>query len=504
MKKDRLFDMLGQIDDTYVQSAWRRLEDVSGEKETTWRFLPRKFPLTAAILAAFLILASSFTVAMAASEEFRNAVITFFHLGETEEVPPLESSFSGSPEIGETVIDKTVKAQYIQMNGYFTYTEDNLLYQYESEAAESDSRPVRFWAIENGEAKEAEITLEKCPLSVKWNGAVYQADLEWFEWNGNLHLFSESITGTHEELFLPTNLYASPIPGRTDVVLLTLGLSTQMDSSCYYMLYHLDTKETEDFLAGTDVGKLTREEDGLHDALWAEDMSSALLTCGWWGEDTIYYLNLKTGKMTEITALLEAADADDTGNGPDGTVPGGTAEYYSASYLDNHTLLITGETGDTISCWKYDTAAGDLVSILTDEPLYDSMSEHPQGVKLLGSQSSYCMKIDADGATQVLHLSTGETASIENFTFSPDGGILASRAGDKLLYYISSRSEDGMRVFSQLGVLDLGKGTFTAFDRMREDDGVVEYSLYWLDDSRVAIEGTTGHRETCCLYLYEF
>ena len=485
--KNKLLDAMEQIDDGYIESAQKWLDGVNTAKRrqgTAYRIL---LPLAAAVA----LLLSTFTVAMAANPEFRAAVLIFFHIAEVEKVPEPGPEVSGGPSVTEQVIGELVKAQYIQMDGgsQFWYTDNNLLYQYKFDEELQETRPTRFWTIENGQLTPVDITMNRQEIAVDWKGAAYRGVFDWFEWNGGIEVFHTSLTGSWGEDGLEVNTEVSAIPGRTDKVLLTLILSTQMDASCYYMLYDLTSGQVEDFLAGTGAESFERDTDRLHDVLWAGDMSGAVLTCGWWGEDTDYYLDLKTGTLAEIGALT----------GVDGA---------GAVFADDHTLLLyrwdEREPGpDTVTCWSYDLDTGTLTKTLNGVPRYDERDEDPHGVFLLGDHSPYSVVVDEDGRTQVVDLVTGAATEVENFTFSPYGSIAANRNGTKLLYYVSDMDAAGAQRLSRLGVIDLEQGTFITFDR--EVTAGVWESLFWLDDHRVAIRNTDMEDGTVRgLYLYEF
>lgn len=483
----KLLDAIEQIDDGYIRSAQKWLDGANTAIRRRGSF--RKFFLP--LVAVAVLLLSTFTVAMAASPAFRAAVLTFFHIAEVEKIPEPGTETSGDPSITEQVIGELVKAQYIQMDGgsQFWYTDDNLLYQYEFDEELQDMRPARFWTVEDGQLVPMDIPMNRREILVDWKGATYQGVFDWFEWNGGMNVFHTSVTGTWGEDALEVNTEVSAIPGRTDKVLLTLILSTQMDSSSYYMLYDLASGQTEDFLAGTGAEELERDTDRLHDALWARDMSGAILTCGWWGEDTDYYLDLKTGTMTEIGALTGVNGA-------------------AAVFADDRTLLLyqwdEPEAGpDMVTCWSYDLDAGTLTKTLNGVLRYSERDENPRGVFLLGDHSPYSVVVDVDGRAQVVNLVTGTATAVENFTFSSHGSVSANRKGTKLLYYVSGMDAVGAQRLSQLGVIDLEQGTFIDFDR--EVTANVWESLFWLDDHRVAVRNTDVKDGTVRgLYLYEF
>ena len=482
----KLLDAMEQIDDGYIECAQKWLDGVhttNRHRKTTHRIL---LPLVAAVV----LLLSTFTVAMAADPEFRAVVLTFFHIADVEKGPGPGAEVSCDPSVTEQVIGGLVKAQYIQMDGEFQYTSNNLLYQYAYDEELQDVRPARFWTIKDGQLVLVDITMNRREISVDWKGTTYRGVLDWFAWNGSIEVFHTSLTGNWGEDDLEVNTEVSVIPGRTDKVLLTLALDTQMHASCYYMLYDLATGQTEDFLAGTGVENLERDNDRLHDAIWARDMSGAILTCGWQGEDTDYYLDLETGTLTEIGVLT----------GVDGA---------TAIFADDHTLLLYQWSESVmipgsrrVTCWSYDLNTGTLTKTLNNLPLYNEFDEHPHGVFLLGNYCPWCVVVDEGGQTQVVNQVTGVVTEVENFSFSPYGDIAANQDGTKLLYFVRDKDARPHLQWSQLGVIDVEKGTFVAFDR---DIATAEQGLFWLDDCSVAIRNyALEDGAVQGLYIYEF
>ena len=483
----KLLDAIGQIDDGYIESAQKRLDGANTVKRHRGSFRKLFLPLA----AAALLLISTFTVAMAASPAFRAAVLTFFRIAEVEKTPEPGTETSGDPSVTEKVIGELIKARYIQMDGrsQFRYTGNNLLYQYEFDEELQDMRPARFWTVEDGQLVPVDVTMNRREIAVDWNGAAYRGVFDWLEWNGGIEVFHTSLTGSWGENNLEVNTHVSAIPGRTDKVLLTLILDTQMHSSSYYMLYDLASGQVEDFLAGTGAENLDRDTYRLHDALWASDMSGAILTCGWWGEDTDYYLDLKAGTLTGIGALTGVNGA-------------------AAVFADDRTLLLyqwdEREDGpDLITCWSYDLDTRTLIKTLNSVPRYSGRDESPHGVFLLGDHSPYSMVVDGDGRARLVNLVTGAVTEVENFVFPPGGSVAANRSGTKLLYYVRDTDAAGVQGLSQLGVMDMEQGTFIAFDR--ETTANVWESFFWLDDNRIAIENTAvGDIAVRGIYLYEF
>lgn len=478
-----------QIDDEYIQSARKWLDSVNTPKRhrgTAHRIL---LPLVAAVV----LLLTAFTVVMAANPEFRVAVLTFFHIAEVEQVPEPGIENPGDLSVTEQVIGDLVKAQYIHMDGEFQYqyTDNNLLYQYEYDEELQAMRPTRFWTIEDGQLVPVDIVINRREISVDWRGVTYQGIFDFFEWNSNVYVFHTSLTDAWDENDLDVNTEVSSIPGRTDKVLLTLALDTQRSVSRYFMFYDLTSGMTEDFLEGTGIEKLDWETNRLNDAFWAEDMSGAIFICSWENERTEYYLDLEAKTLTELSTLTGIEDA-------------------TAVFADSHTLLLY-QWGEpevqpgpaTVTCWSYDLNTEALTKTLNSVPLYDEFDEHPHGVFLLGNNCSYCVVVGEDGQTQVVNQVTGAITEVANFTFSPYGDIASNRDGTELLYFVRDMAVKPLLQWSQLGVVDIEKGTFMAFDR--DVAAIAQESVFWLDDNKVAVRTYSLEDGTVRgLYVYEF
>ena len=118
-----LLEAIGAIDDAYILSAQNRLGSISKATMKTAHaakrhHLTRKTVIC--IAAVITMLLASFTVAMAASEEFREFVFSIFHISTTESLP--DSTNVSVPDgemeqIGGANIDEAVTTYYFKGNG---------------------------------------------------------------------------------------------------------------------------------------------------------------------------------------------------------------------------------------------------------------------------------------------------------------------------------------------------------------------------------------------------
>ena len=228
----------------------------------------------------------------------------------------------------------------------------------------------------------------------------------------------------------------------------------------------------------------------LYYAIWNEDISGAILNLCLENEVvTDYYLNMETWETTEIGALTGVTGA-------------------TAVFADNNTLLLYQWGGsvwmpDSVTVWSYDLSTGVLTKTLNEVSIYNEFDEYPHGVILLGNQCPYCIVVSMNGKTQVVNQVTGTVTTVENFTFSPYSGVLSNPNGTKLLYFVYDMDDNSLLQWSQLGVIDVEKGTFIAFDRDAAD--IRDESIFWLDDNRVAVRNYSLENDTVRgLYLYEF
>ena len=489
VKEYELLMAMEGISDGYIASAGGRL--------TAKKAPPRRRPVrrTLAALAAALALAvSTFTAAMAASPEFRKAVLTFFRVGEREKVPEPGRTEGGAPEESGALIGGAVKVRYVRLDeGYYVRSGD-LLYRLEFDEAVQDNRPVEFWTLDVDGVRPVEIRPDRRWVSVRWRGETYEAVFDWFEWEGEIRVDFTSIEGCSEAEGVDLNMDVNAIPGRTDQVLLTLRYDAQMSQSVWYMLYDLTTGETRDFMADTQAESFTRE-DRLHDAVWNDEMTGAVLVSGRHGEDTGWYLDVRSGELTKLSELT-GVDAN------------------GFFFADERTLLLykwdeplESPGPDSVTCWACDLDTGKTRKTLDRTPELSELDNPPYGVIIsYGNGKPWCVLVEKDGATRLRNLVDGEEIAIEDFVFAPGGDVLASPDGAKYLYFVRDLDAKPWIQWSELGVIDMERGTFIALGR--DVPAAAEEGIFWLNDTCVGVESSGTGEDT--IYgpggytLYEF
>lgn len=463
-------------------------------KKTTHRRYAPVHRVLASILTAVLMLTYVTTVALAASPELRRAVLSFFRIEEREQVPgqpdinpsdinqpDVDQPYDNQPDISQTEIGSLVKAQYIKMDQRYGLSGgllNNLTWS-------DDGRTLleaEFWEIKDNNLVPVQVDMRTSQIDITFQDINYQGNLYWFIRNGELYYFQGSPYGVDTR---PEDEWSvEAIPRHTDVLLLKLAQGQQTDYTEYPMLFYLDTGETEDFLASTGAKQL----EYAYDYSWSENMRRALILC-----------SAGTGGLQEWLCDLDARTLirldELTGMG----------EEVSAGFADNDTLILTthttseeDETWQTITCYAYDIPTGQKTKTL-DKAHYYRWWDEPYGAQLFGSR---CVLIGEDGQVRLVDLKTGMQTVVEGFTWQMGDEFMPSPSGNKLLYYSSDSKAEGLGI-SQLGVVDLEKGTFIAFDREGYGN-LYEEGIGWSNDSTVSINARSSDGETRYLILYTF
>lgn len=444
------------------------------ERRTQQRGRPVRRALTGALVAA-AVLAVTMGAALAASPELRQTVLSLFHLEAIEQVPEpdiMHEVSPGVPTVTQSDIGGQVKAQYIQVDSswYSGYSNSNM------ELDEDGSvRAFCFWSVENGVLTKQEVEPRESSFSASWRGVDYQGTFYWCVRNGEVSLYSNGYAMLSE-----AGWDVRPVPGRTDVVILSVYQGFQQDYSAYTLLFHLDTGEAEDILAGTGIEDL----ELAYDYIWTDDLSKLIVTCS--NGDQVntaktFYCDVAAKTLTEV-----------------GDLTGTEANY--AYFADSETLIVSSFTDTECSVWSYDLNVGQAVQVLDQASRYLQYDEEPYGIMFFGGR--YGVYATQSGETSVFDFKTGEQLPVEGFVLPKNGSFLSNPSNTKLLYWVSDDSVDGLGV-SELGVLDLEKGTFISFDR-EGYDALYEWTMGWFDDDRVEIHARTQDGKTQCLYLYEF
>ena len=434
------------------------------------------------LLAAALAMACLFTVALAASPELRTAVLSFFRMEEREQVPSSSAKPDG-PDISNAEIGALVKAQYIKMDSYRYGFSNGLLTDLTWSDDYKTLLDAKFWEPRDGELIPVEVDMQTSQIDITFRDIHYQGEFWWFLHKGQLVFFTGDNRTWDEEGEHAWDWNFSLVPGRTDVLLLRLSTGTQMDYTEYPFLYHLDTGEAEDILAGTGVDKL----EYAYGWDWSENMRRAIILCdNRLGMSQTWFCDLDAKTLVQVDELADI-------------------EIYTAAFADNDTLILHSSTIDEsgvaqdVACYSYDIPTGRIIQTLGRAPYYRSWEEGSSGVEMSGSR---CVLISEDGQARAVDLKTGAQTLLEGLTFHQNDNLQFNLSGNRLLYFSMDSKTDGLGI-SQIGVADLEKGIFFAFDREGYEN-LYERGIGWADDHTVSIRASTLDDETHYLLLYQF
>jgi len=457
-------------------------ERIMSQKHTKKRTPVRR--MVNGLLAAALAVACLFTVALAASPELRTAVLSFFRIEEREQVPSGGAKPDG-PDISNAEIGQLVKAQYIKMDSYQYGLSGGLLNYLTWSEDRKTLLDYKFWEVKDNELIPVEVDMKTGQVDVTHNGIHYQGEFWWFIHEGQLDYFTADNRAWDEEGEHAWDWNFSRIPGRNDALLLRLSTGTQMEYRESPFLYHLDTGATEDLFAGLDPDILA----GSDGAIWSDNFQMALIT-GRASEEfpngREWLYDRETGTLTDVRTL--------GGMGAD-----------MAAFADDDTLILYGSSYDendmlqAMTFYAYDIPSGRVTKTLDQTPYYRDRDEDPNGVMTFGSR---CVLISEEGQVQVVDLKTGDRTLLGGFTFQKGDDFMISPSGNKLLYFSMDPNADGLGI-SRIGVADLEKGVFFAFDREGYEN-LDEGGIGWDDDNTVSIRASTLDNETHYLLVYQF
>lgn len=448
--------------------------------QTKRKYRPARRVFTVA-LAAALTAACLATVALAASPELRTAVLSFFHMEEREQVPSSNAKPEG-PDISNADIGQLVKAQYIKMDSYRYGYSAGLLHHLTWSEDWKTLQDGKFWEAKDGELVPVEVEMQTSKVDITHNNIHYQGEFYWFVRDGQLSYFTGDNRAYDEEQDIQTDWDLTPIPGRTDALMLCLSIGTQMERRESSLLYHLDTGEVEDLFAGVDPAIL-EDSDG---SIWSPSARRALIVgraSEKFPDGREWLYDRETGTLTDVKDL------------------GGAGAEFGV-FVDDDTLILRAYTDEpeTITCWAYDIPSGQATQTLPQSPYYRERDEAPYGV--IPFYGGWCMEIGQDGSACLIDLVTGERTPLENFVFQKNMNFWLNPSGDKLLYYAKAPETEGFGI-SQLGVIDLKQMTFIAFDREGYEN-LREGGICWESDNTISIEASTLDGETKYLLLYQF
>lgn len=514
-----LLDAIGKIDDAYIVSAQNRASLLPGDVPSSvtkapvtgfspFRSAPHRAALTAA--AIVILLLTSFTAAMAANEDFRNAVFRFFRISTPDVVLPIEeeslpsgsesldsassdstSSDNASPgdtgqsgsadsadiaeieNIGNTNIGDAVSVEYLRIDGIFDYC-DGAVYLYEPWEGYDDGYDAQTryaaaaYAVEDGQMVLLEPHYETLsyPQGNTAQGTAWQIRFDWYEKDGILYANARNYDPAAS-----MEWSVSAAKGSSDFLILTLGFGQQTEYTQYPLLYNVRTKELLDVLAWCRLpeGQRITQTD------FSPNLSRILITCD--NGAAVYWYDIAEENLVSLNEVSGL-------------------EELEASFLDDNTLccLSIDESG-RYHCRTIEMPSGKCTERFLNLPRLEGDSH--SGIALTGGR--YGLYVCEDMSVFVYDFKTGDYAAVEDFKYPEDAVFLTMNpAEDKILFIQETPEADGLGI-SQLGVLNLASRTFVLLDREGYETRR-ETSVGWFDHDRVAIRADA--KGVGYLYLY--
>ena len=274
---------------------------------------------------------------------------------------------------------------------------------------------------------------------------------------------------------------ARPVGNRTDIVLLSIPVSTSWDYSHDYLLLNLETLETVNLLEGIPVEEL------IIDALWVtEDLRYALMT-GY---------NVRTKQSRDWICDLEEKQIWET------RAWTGSDICDDPYFLDDRTLIACDYLPEErISVARYDIRTGEQTIIVENVPRRGETGYRP--IYSRGAGGYHGLLYEEDGTAWLIDLRTGERYSLAGLTMSKSYRI-ESPDGKYILFADQERAKDEKTSFCypRIGLLDPKTGEMKVLTR--DISGNAEYLYGFLDSNTVVISSRMDENDGYYLYVYEF
>ena len=479
---------LNDAQDEYIEDALSLLDSkiISIRPKPARRVFRRVFT---GLVAAIIILLSSFAVAMAASPEFREAVFSFFHIrtADVTEHSPVEnqelaiensSSQENDEEIHVTVTRVKLPIKGSGANGLFRICTDEIEYNQGSHYDLYSQQGGELVKLESHAVRTTETRF----------GKTFRFDFEWASDGKNTAIgYIRSPEGTSDDgdyriQFLTGHPYEA------------LVLLTNESGGFYPLLMDLKTGALTDFAASIDmnrVGGITAwgysDNGRLLDLSLSGDLTR-LVFCN--PEGTVFYGNLTTGELINISDLV-GEDLDSACLADDDTIV--CREIVGGSFDEEKAEQYVAPS---ICFWRIslDTMKPEQVGVFPTTALTNPEAIL-HGTELIGaglvypavSANRYLLDIDAERRVFVTDLASGERSEIEGFywqeTLFPQVVCQGSPCGDRLL--ISEYDEQGE--LYRLTVLDFSRLLWITIDRENAAGGI-EHWRTWFDNDRIMID----------------
>ncbi len=490
LKSGYILEVMTDIDDAYIRSAFCRLEDRPQKPvldigqderpvlrgEGKWKGSALK-KAAVFFVAVFLAMSTTVATAMAFNEEFRETVkeiiFEFFHIEEEEVVPELP----GTEEITldnmyveqeRSFIGGIIEGCYVHTpvscnarEGVYTICTDEIEL---NQGSHYDA-----YYEENGDFIKLEEHTFRGDYTVLGND--FHLEFDWAVHDSQVLL---TYIGVEESYCIPAN------PGNADAMMIELLCSFSEKEgenieTAYPVLLNLETGELMDVLAGTGAEKLMK----LANHAISEDLSKMLLAQS---DGSLYYVDLAAKKLYSVEELSK--------------------EQADACSLIGNALACWVLEDEGYRAWSIDLTTFERRELFSAVPNVMGEKAHGAGIVYLSgfdttvhwgtmfTGSHFALETDEAGNVSAIDLETGEKIPVQGFTWpenryedvlweiSPDGKRLLVSGGQ-----IGSKYE-------YIGVLDFEKLMYLEFSRKNSNEAN-EWKPYWFDKDTVIIQATS-------------
>lgn len=530
-----LLSAIGEIDDAYILSAQERMGLSPARPARRFHRFPR---MLAALITALTLIFSTFTVAMAVSEDFREAVFAFLGIRQIIVIPEYGSDPAAAP--GRMSVEKAKFGDGSLIEGTCVHApagshgRNGIFYICTDPVMTKSGGHFDACAEADGELIPLE-TRRFCRDYTVWGNDIH-VEFEWAAHNGICAILSTPSPDTSWETW--------SLAGPPEAVLMAFQCTIPEtgESTRYPVLVNWETGELTDILAGTGAEQLPH----IQNAALSGDRSRLLL---YTGDEELYYADLNAKQLHSVTALSGerpdqctfagnalacwVLEGDTTVQEKDTSFPEtrsfGTYRIWTIGLdtLQRRDLFaaLPATPATSHRAWtdffsphyfrqpdgeaapRYPDAQGNYVLTQPEpEPAGLHFLEGFDGASHYGNLyagTCFALEVDENRAVYVIDLENGGKTRIEGCAwpevFYPHLAIQPSPDGRKLLIF--GRYEDNA---DHVGVLDFDKKCYLEFAYENLND-VSQSDITWFDNDRIivsasAIREDSGFRD---YYIYK-
>ena len=474
MNSHQLIDAIGAVNDAAVldAKAFRREDRAAKER-------PRFRRITVGVAAVLAVLLCMAAVAFAVDQEFRAAVLSFFHItaeDRVERVPTEDQPLAGD-STAESVV--TVTRVRVPNNGHAA---DGLFAICSDEIEYRQGSHYDLYKQERGEL--VKLDLQSTRREFSYNGVSYNVYLEWAEDGEKCALgyveLPDGETGQYAVLQF--------VPQQQEKLLLLLD-------GRYPVVIDLRVDGVEELIPAAAMEALPFPQD-VH---ITRDGKYLLLTAGGY-----YCMELGTGTLTSLDTLCGADLSGCSYAGDDAfacyALTGGDwDEDAFTAYMQGEDPASSTDFG-VITTWSVDAAQRTASVIGTtaataftnpDALWHGTEREEPFSpglVYLPRGEGAYMLEVDDARQLYVIDLRSGDRNRIAGALWPdvnwPFVELVSSPEGDKLVFTQRTPADGSLY---RLFVIDFGKARLFSIQRDTEAAGSEHYAD-WFDNDTVMVD----------------